>query len=234
MIVIDNVYQKVLAIANKEQRGYITPQEFNLFADKAQMEIFENYFHDTKTAYHKRKNMMGVAFDEIELVQKKLDPFKAISSAVMAGNVNTINLPVNVYYMDTIMNKTNSSEIVELSEKDIAYTQNNPLTAATLNRRVFVREGNSIRIFPLSTVITSIDFHYWRRPRIPNWTYVVVNEQALYNASASDAENFELHESEEENLVTRILQLSGITIKQQDIQQAAIVEKQMSTQDKNN
>jgi len=41
---IDKVYQKVLAIANKEQRGYITPQEFNLFADQAQMNIFEQYF----------------------------------------------------------------------------------------------------------------------------------------------------------------------------------------------
>ena len=39
MIGVDKVYQKVLAIANKEQRGYITPQEFNLFADYAQMEI---------------------------------------------------------------------------------------------------------------------------------------------------------------------------------------------------
>ena len=47
---IDTVYQKVLALANKEQRGYITPQEFNLLADKAQMDIFENYFHDNKTA----------------------------------------------------------------------------------------------------------------------------------------------------------------------------------------
>ena len=41
---IDNVYQKVLALANKEQRGYITPQEFNLLADRAQNEIYENYF----------------------------------------------------------------------------------------------------------------------------------------------------------------------------------------------
>ena len=29
MVSIDKVYQKVLAFANKEQRGYITPQEFN-------------------------------------------------------------------------------------------------------------------------------------------------------------------------------------------------------------
>ena len=45
-ISIDRVYQKVLALANKEQRGYITPQEFNLFAHHAQMEIFEQYFYD--------------------------------------------------------------------------------------------------------------------------------------------------------------------------------------------
>jgi hypothetical protein len=46
MVSIDNVYQKVLAFANKEQRGYITPQEFNLFAHQAQLEIFEQYFYD--------------------------------------------------------------------------------------------------------------------------------------------------------------------------------------------
>ena len=46
MVNIDTVYQTVLALANKEQRGYITPQEFNLFAHQAQMDIYENYFYD--------------------------------------------------------------------------------------------------------------------------------------------------------------------------------------------
>ena len=43
---IDTVYQRVLAIANKEQRGYLTPQEFNLLANQAQMDIFEQYFYE--------------------------------------------------------------------------------------------------------------------------------------------------------------------------------------------
>ena len=46
MVNVDTVYQRVLALANKEQRGYITPQEFNLFANQAQMDIFEQYFYD--------------------------------------------------------------------------------------------------------------------------------------------------------------------------------------------
>jgi len=41
MISIDTVYQRVLAIINKENRGYLTPQDFNLFANQAQLEIFE-------------------------------------------------------------------------------------------------------------------------------------------------------------------------------------------------
>ena len=44
MVNVDTVYQRVLAIANKEQRGYITPLEFNLLANQAQLSIFENYF----------------------------------------------------------------------------------------------------------------------------------------------------------------------------------------------
>ena len=52
MVNIDTVYQRVLAIANKEQRGYITPQEFNLFANQSQMDIFEQYFYDINQFYY--------------------------------------------------------------------------------------------------------------------------------------------------------------------------------------
>ena len=41
---VDTVYQRVLTLANKEQRGYITPQEFTLFANQALMEILNQYF----------------------------------------------------------------------------------------------------------------------------------------------------------------------------------------------
>ena len=72
MVSIDTVYQKVLAIANKEQRGYITPQEFNLMADKAQLDLFNNYFHKVKTSYLKPQNQ-SEASDEMEMAQEKLN-----------------------------------------------------------------------------------------------------------------------------------------------------------------
>ena len=66
---IDRVYQKVLALANKEQRGYITPQEYNLYANQAQMEIFEQYFYDLNQAHREVGNDTTYA-DVDDLVSK--------------------------------------------------------------------------------------------------------------------------------------------------------------------
>ena len=44
MVNINNVYQTVLVITNKDNRGYITPDEFNRLAEQAQNEIFASYF----------------------------------------------------------------------------------------------------------------------------------------------------------------------------------------------
>ena len=43
---VNTVYQTVLLILNKEQRGYITPDEFNKTATQVQLDIFEQYFDD--------------------------------------------------------------------------------------------------------------------------------------------------------------------------------------------
>ena len=43
---VDTVYKTVLLILNKEQRGYMTPNEFNKTATQVQLDIFEQYFDD--------------------------------------------------------------------------------------------------------------------------------------------------------------------------------------------
>jgi len=209
MISVDTVYQKVLALANKEQRGYITPQEFNLLADKAQMELYDMYFHDIKTGVHKATNQQGVAFDEIELIQEKLQPFQATTPLTLTAGTETLTIPDFVHYINIL--KYKFGEVTEMTLKEVSYTQNHPLLSATQNRMVYVREpDNVIRLRPILLEDTSFVLHYYKRPKPPEWAYVVVNSKALYNSNSSV--NFTLHGSEEELLVARILQLAGIII----------------------
>ena len=232
---INNVYQKVLALINKEQRGYITPQEFNLLADKAQKEIYENYFHGVKMAEQKPTSQKTYA-DETEMLEEKLHPFHVDSTITNAinsdtgGYFSTITLPSSLWKIISI---TRDSNFVEPKNKsEIAYTENNPLTKATIKRSVYVREDSgSITIYPTLTAETSFEVSYYKSPSPPKWGYVVVNKKALYDTTLTT--NFELHESEEENIVYRILMLSGMIAKQPDVAQAGSQGMQMTKQEQN-
>ena len=245
---INRVYQKVLAIANKEQRGYITPQEFNLFADKAQMEIYNNYFHGVKMAEVKPKNQMLYA-DEVEMLEEKLQPFNVDTVVNVTTFTNTVSTPSPSAALDLStldihklvrITRGNGTVVTPVNKSQISYTEANPLTRATLTRSVFVmqdmNQGTFLNIMPAVTTETcTIDsdgdgindqepfvVSFYKRPTPPNWTYVVIGNpgKALFNGNADDLQNFELHVSEEEELVSRILMLAGIMMKQPDIQQA--------------
>ena len=60
---------------------------------------------------------------------------------------------------------------------------------------------------------------YVIKPGKVEWNYTIVNEQAQYNASTSS--DFELHSSEENNLIVKILALAGVMIEDPALYQAA-------------
>ena len=236
MVNIDTVYQKVLALCNKEQRGYMTPQEFNLLADKAQNEIFDSYFHDIKTAYHKPKNQMGAAFDEIEILQEKLDAFQVtveVTAEVGEDGAPAVLALPGAYFLNVIKRADTNVEVNELTPKEIVYTQNNPLTAATLTRMVYVRaSAGTATLYPVLLEETDFIVDYYARPVSPEWAYVVVKKRALYNNSNSI--NFILHASEEEVLVSRILQLAGVVIMKPGLVEVGAAEKASIKAEQNN
>ncbi len=85
MVSIDNVYQRVLAVSNKEQRGYITPQEFNLLAYTAQMDIFNSYFGDIRQSSAEPKLDVDGVGDKRNMLEDKISMFKVYKGAVLVG-----------------------------------------------------------------------------------------------------------------------------------------------------
>ena len=218
---IDNVYQQVLAIANKEQRGYITPQEFNLLARKAQLDIFETYFHEIGIAEVQRNNDTEYS-DKAEILREKIAPFEKFEVAMSAlNNTNELTLPTSttVHKLGTVFYKAGSFNVVvdPVDKKDLTYMERGGKTGPSDRRPVYVRKTDSIiKLFPASPSVaysvSNVTCNYVAKPADPKWTYVVVNNKALYNSAASDKQDFELHASEESTLVNKILELAGIIV----------------------
>ena len=81
--------------------------------------------------------------------------------------------------------------------------------------------GEDIQVYDggSAPVTSSVTVECFCTPRDVSWAYVVVNEKALYDANTST--DFNLHRSEETNLVIKILELAGITINKPGLVQIA-------------
>ena len=213
MVNIDTVYQKVLALANKEQRGYVTPQEFNLFADKAQKEILEQYFYDINQFGRAPGNDTEYS-DALNILEEKVSIFE--TSAVVT---NGVTLPLDLYRLGAVI--FNSNEVEQIEHKRFLYVMSSPLTQPTDTMPIYTRTGNTISVTGSNQITNGVTCNYIRQPLSPNWTYVVVNDKALFNAGATDMQNFELHPSEESELVYRILAYAGIAIEKPTLTQVA-------------
>jgi hypothetical protein len=75
----------------------------------------------------------------------------------------------------------------------------------------------------LSFWAQDIKCNYIRRPSEVSWGYTEINSTALYNSASST--DFELHESEENTLVIKILALAGISIKNPELMQVAMAKE---------
>jgi hypothetical protein len=230
---IDTVYQKVLAMANKEQRGYITPQEFNLFADYAQMDIFEQYFYDLEQKQRTIGNELDYG-DIISNIEEKISMFTIIDGAVgsiVDGIADISNSIGNIYRLGSVKTRFAPAVYYKTADKiqlnEINKYENSPLASPTKFNPVYTKfsttsDSIKIKIYPEPAAGDEVVVDYVRRPYKPNWTYIIsTNNDALYNASAPDHQDFELHGSEESNLVIKILQLAGVAIKDFNLVQAA-------------
>ena len=212
---IDTVYQRVLAFANKEQRGYLTPQQFNLFADQAQKEIIEQYFYDINQWSRGHGNDTQYS-DMLSILQEKIGVLQTVSANLTVNNgfYNHANL-ISMYKLGSVHTSAGKIEIEEVNSNELYNMQLAPLAAPTVNRPVYVNSGG-LNIYPSS--INKIDITYIKKPNTPSWGYVVVHGKTLYNDHTSI--NFDIHKSEETELVYRILAYAGISIEKPEILQA--------------
>lgn len=234
---VNTVYLRVLAIANKEQRGYITPQEFNTLANQAQLDIFEQYFYDLNQ-FMRLPGNDTIHADTVDMLEEKIEIFDKFNQTVAMsasgigdltnGGANDIYRLGAVYYQTTINGISTILEAEHLNKNELRQYLNSPLTAPTVKRPVYIKTSETaIQIYPTS-IDANVTCNFIAKPSDVYWGYTIINDEALYNPSTST--NFELHESEETDLVMKILALAGIVIKDPQLYQIAASEDIKDTQ----
>jgi hypothetical protein len=150
---VDTVYKTVLLILNKEQRGYMTPDEFNKTATQVQLEIFENYFDNLNQQLRVSDNDSEYA-DRQKNIDEQMSVFKTIGNCTYLGN-SEWQLPTSsgiTTYNETIVTVI-SQQNYTLSVLTQAQIQNGQVKVYFNN---ILQPASAYAINGLQLVLTSI------------------------------------------------------------------------------
>jgi hypothetical protein len=216
---INNVRNTVLSIMNKEDRGWVTPEEFNLFCAMGQLEIFEDYFHEyNRWLNAQNKRLTNSEYSDLpKNIREKIDRFSDKFTLAYDTVDDVFEVPDTLYRLEQVVYK-NSIDIGEVLKRDINRLNKSNLTRPTEAKPVFIRLDNNIEVHP-STVINNVYCYGLRKPLTPKWTYLTVSGNPLFNPTADDFQDVEIHPSDEPALIIKILSYVGISLREMDIVQ---------------
>jgi len=186
---INTVYKTVLSIMNKEQRGYLTPDEFNKIAKQVQLNLVDKSFYDlNKALVYKSRGVVnqGVA-DTADKIQEKIDAlYKTGTSTFTSGSAT---LPTDIYKIISIVSNDRLRTYEEVKKHEITYMQSSPLTAPSSTFPVYYQEtaGTSITTLPALADASTVTVDYIKKPDDPRWGYEI-NSQ--YGNKTHDVRTF--------------------------------------------
>ena len=232
---VNTVYTTVLAILNKEQRGYLTPYEFNTLAKQAQLEIFEKYFDDLNVQLRSPQNTSEYA-DRVKTLQEKINAFEtsAAVTVTLSGSFGQYNFSAQnpAVHRFGMLEYTNGSllpvEVQKVPKHEFLLTRRSQLTAPTSKYPICYIEGTTINILPGIASVASVNgspaqvynLEYVKKPADPSWAFTVGTVgQYLYDSGNSV--NFEISDLDQSELILKILAYAGVVVRDPEVTQAA-------------
>jgi len=171
---VNTVYQTVLLILNKEQRGYMTPVEFNKIGAQSQLEIFETYFDSLNQQLRVPQANTDYA-DRVVNLDEKISIFKEIGNATSISSSNVFTLPQQFSGTSSVLNMvTAPTQTAAQTQYVIGNTAGNvTISADQANNGVIQVFQNGILVANSLYSLSGKNINYYSNPATAGQTILV-------------------------------------------------------------
>ena len=228
MISVNFIRNSVLFIMNKSNLGYLGTSELDIFCNLAQRDIYENlFFQYNQMLNRENKRLTGSEYANLKgNIQEQIDHYATYSSPsefVFNPSDETWSFTnTNLYRSEnlSLVEASTSKKVdVELvSKRQLNVLVNSDMTKPSLMFPVYEKIGNKFKTFPLVPNDYSLELFYLRTPLAPKWTFTLVQGNPIYNPSASDLQDIDLHPSLLIPFLTKVLSYCGISLREPEVQ----------------
>ena len=178
-------------------------------------------------------NLKGNVQEQIDYYATYSSPSEFVfNSADKTWSFTNSNL-YRVENLSLVENRTKRKVDMELvSKRQLNVLVNSDMTAPSLMFPVYEKIGSKFKPFPLVPSDYFLELFYLRTPLAPKWTFTLVAGNPIYNPSASDLQDVDLHESLLIPFLTKVLNYCGISIREPEIAQFVNSEEAKDFQEK--
>tara|TARA_R100001163_G_scaffold3069_10_gene4728 strand:+ start:1681 stop:2724 length:1044 start_codon:yes stop_codon:yes gene_type:complete len=186
---VNTVYTTVLSILNKEQRGYLTPDEFNKIGTQVQLEIFEKFFEDYNQYIRMPKTDVEFA-SRMDRIEQEFQIFEKISNGTY--NSEQYAAPTDLHRFGSAFWTvgTTRPEIGVVSERDYQQQILSPILQPSNDFPIATYKDNKLKVYPFANtpVNKDVEFNYIRKPADVRWGFSVGSiGQYIYDSTTYDS-----------------------------------------------
>jgi hypothetical protein len=228
MVNIQQVYNTVKDLVNKENNGFINLSTFNSFCVLAQMNIYNRIFDSPKDA--KRLMRAGLNASRDKSLEKRMleDMSYYAASATITKEASSGHFLKPDYFSKMISITNDGSILMDVSTKkniEICYDEEkiermlrSDISRPTDSNPVAL-VSNKIEVYPTS--INRIKIRYYRVPASRNASNVRVNLVPMYGMNSSEAfdsatsRHFDLPDHYMDDVIFEICSMCGVNMRDQ-------------------
>ncbi len=182
-------------------------------------EKFEEYpFELTKYLNRQNRGLVDNGSENLpDIIRAKMEHF--LTSGLLTYATGKFSVPANFHYLDSITYNGLSEISICKNISEFNQLRRFKHTQPSTDFPIGFKINNTIEVLP-TTIIDNVTAYYLRKPLIPKWTFVVINDVEVFNPDALDFQDIDMHASEEDDIVSRLCVKFGINLKEQDLQMA--------------
>jgi hypothetical protein len=220
---VNDMYQICQFAINKAQNGYLTPSEFNLTINQAQVS-YQDYLLGEFQQYQPGRPQARINYSQNENIRQRLTPLLATTALVVDAGTGAIAYPGDYVQADSLL--TSTVQRVRYTQQDSLYSYFNSTIDPVATNPIYMITSTGFQFYPIT--IGTVTLNYIKEAPSIVWGYTTVSGRPVYNPSAynpgppaSGSQQPVWADVDLLEIIARALKLIGLNLQDGQLQQYA-------------
>ena len=222
---IDEVYKFINFIVKKSNAGgYLSPSEFNLVLNRAQIQYF-NKLYGNQNDYRYDRPVPKISYAVTEKISNSLSPFLSDKTAVTIDVNGQCTTPTDMIQMVAVTKEVSGKPEYEITRVEHDRVANNLVSvydAPDIDFPIYTQLRAKLQFYPKS--LGTANIVYLKKPTNMLWAYTTVSGRYVYDSANSVQPLWE--EVDMNEIMYLALSYIGVNLKDQEVSQFANIKTQ--------